>query len=203
MIAEKYSGYHFILGSKSPRRQHLLKELGLDYELVTIELEETYPSHLQGAAIARYLCELKADAFRIEDYPENTVLITADTIVWLDGKCIGKPGSKAEAIQMLSLLSGKTHIVYSGICLRTYGKKHIFHAETSVSFKTLSIEEIEYYIAHHRPYDKAGSYGIQDWIGYTAVTGIQGCYYNVMGFPVQKFWDELSVFLEPNQENNV
>jgi septum formation protein len=197
VIAEKYSDYHFILGSKSPRRQHLLKELGLNYELVTIDLEENYPSHLQGEAIAMYLCELKANAFPLEKYRENAILITADTIVWLEGQCIGKPGNRTEAIEMLSRLSGKTHIVYTGICLRTSNRKHSFYAETAVTFKTLTREEIEYYIAHHRPYDKAGSYGIQDWIGYTSVTGIKGCYYNVMGFPVQKFWEELRIFLKP------
>ena len=198
MTTDNYSDYHFILGSKSPRRQHLLKELGLQYELATIELDESYPAHLQGVEIARYLCELKADAFNLENYPGNTVLITADTIVWLDGQCIGKPGNKTEAIQMLSRLSGKQHIVYTGICLRTKARKHVFHAETAVNFKPLSSEEIEYYISHHRPFDKAGSYGIQDWIGYTAVTGINGCYYNVMGFPVQKFWEELGKFLPKN-----
>jgi septum formation protein len=197
MIAEKYASYHFILGSKSPRRQHLLKELGLQYELDTIELDESYPPRLKGAAIARYLCELKADAYNLENKPDNSVLITADTIVWLDGECIGKPGGKQEAIQMLGKLSGKEHIVYTGICLRTRDRKHIFHAETAVTFKKLLDKEVEYYVTHHRPYDKAGSYGIQDWIGYTAVTGIKGCYYNVMGFPVQKFWEELGLFLDP------
>jgi septum formation protein len=195
MITHKYSECHFILGSKSPRRQHLLKELGLHFEIAEIELDEHYPPHLEGKDIARYLCELKADAFQLENYPVNSVLITADTIVWLEGKCIGKPGSKAEAIQMLTRLSGKKHIVYTGICLRTGSRKYIFHAETEVSFKVLSSEEIEFYISHHRPFDKAGSYGIQDWIGYTGVTGINGCYYNVMGFPVQKFWEELDKFI--------
>ena len=195
MNLKKYSEYHFILGSKSPRRQHLITELGLQYELATIELDETYPPELKGQEIARYLCELKADAFNLDNYPDNTVLITADTIVWLEGQCIGKPGSKAEAIRMLSQLSGKQHIVYTGICLRTQTRKHIFHAETTVSFKPLSLDEIEYYVSHHRPFDKAGSYGIQDWIGYTGITGINGCYYYVMGFPVQKFWEELGNFL--------
>jgi septum formation protein len=196
MIPDKYSEYHFILGSKSPRRQHLLKELGLDYELATVEMDETYPSELIGQEIPRYLCELKADAFPLDRYPGNSVLITADTIVWLEGQCIGKPSGKTEAIEMLSRLSGRQHIVYTGICLRTRDRKHIFHAETIVNFKLLTAEEIEYYISHHRPYDKAGSYGIQDWIGYTGITGIIGCYYNVMGFPVQKFWEELGKFLD-------
>ncbi len=195
MNTEYLAAYHFLLGSKSPRRQHLLKELGLQYELVSIDLEEVYPPELRAADISRYLCELKADAFRLETYPDNTILITADTIVWLDGECIGKPANKADAVRMLSKLSGRQHKVFTGICLRSQNKKEVFHSETSVSFKSLSAEEIEFYISHHRPYDKAGSYGIQDWIGYTAVTGIQGCYYNVMGFPVQLFWEKLNAFV--------
>ncbi|NVO20466.1 MAG: septum formation protein Maf [Bacteroidetes bacterium] len=195
MISEKYNQYHFILGSKSPRRQHLLKELGLRFEIATIDLDEHYPSELKAENIARYLCGIKADAFNLELYPDNTVLITADTIVWLEGQCIGKPKDKTDAIRMLSLLSGKQHTVYSGICLMTKERKHIFHSATTVNFKKLQPEEIEYYIAHHRPYDKAGSYGIQDWIGYSGITGINGCYYNVMGFPVQRFSDELEAFL--------
>lgn len=196
MIPECYPQYHFVLGSKSPRRQHLLRELGLRYELVNIEVEEIFPDHLKAQDIALYLCELKADAFNFENYPENSVLITADTIVWLDGEYIGKPLGRSEAVQMLKRLSGKTHTVYTGICLRTSKAKHIFYSETAVEFKPLRDDEIHFYIEHHRPFDKAGSYGIQDWIGYTAVRRISGCYYNVMGFPVQKFWEELGTFLK-------
>jgi len=190
------SRYNFLLGSKSPRRQHLLKELGLNFTVVNTDVEEDYPFHLKGAEIVRYLCELKADAFDLSNYPDNTVLITADTIVWLDDECIGKPLNREDAINMLGKLSGNTHKVFSGICLRTRRLEYVFHAETEVSFKELSGEEISHYIHHHRPYDKAGSYGIQDWIGYIGVTGIKGCYYNVMGFPVQKFWEELQRFLD-------
>lgn len=190
-----YPEYKFLLGSKSPRRQQLLKAVGLPYEIVQMEVEENYPDSLKGADIALYLCELKADAFEIQAYPDNSVLITADTIVWLENECIGKPKDREDAIQMLSKLSGKEHTVYTGICLRTKSKKRVFSAETLVQFKTLSQDEIRYYIEHHRPFDKAGSYGIQDWIGYTSVIGIRGCYYNVMGFPVQKFWEELKLFL--------
>lgn len=195
MIPDSYPEYHFLLGSKSPRRQHLLKELGLHYELVNIDVEEIFPEELTGVDIARYLCELKAKAFDLTAYPEKSVLITADTIVWLDGKYIGKPGGKSEAIEMLKMLSGKTHQVFTGVCLKSNHAEYVFHAETAVSFKNLSDDEIRFYIDHHRPYDKAGSYGIQDWIGYTGVTGIKGCYYNVMGFPVQLFWEELKRFL--------
>jgi septum formation protein len=196
MIPESYPDYRFLLGSKSPRRQHLLKELGLHYELVNIEVEEVYPEALKGVEIARYLCELKANAFDLSAYPGKAVLITADTIVWLDGKYIGKPSGKKEAVEMLKMLSGKTHQVFTGVCLKSSVDSHVFHAETSVSFKTLTDAEIQFYIDHHRPFDKAGSYGIQDWIGYTGVTGIKGCYYNVMGFPVQLFWEELKRFLQ-------
>jgi septum formation protein len=195
MIPDKYPGYRFLLGSKSPRRQHLLKELGLHFELVHIDVDETYPNHLKGSDIARYLCDLKADAFQKENFSDNAVLITADTIVWLEGEYIGKPANKEEAILMLGKLSGKQHMVYTAICLSTSTRKHIFHAETAVTFKELTQDEIRFYIDHHRPFDKAGSYGIQDWIGYTGITEISGCYYNVMGFPVQKFWEELGNFL--------
>ncbi len=196
MIPESYPDYHFLLGSKSPRRQHLLKELGLHYELVNIEVEEVYPDELKGVEIARYLCELKANAFNLSAYPDMSVLITADTIVWLEGKYIGKPSGKKEAIEMLKMLSGKTHQVFTGVCLKSKSSAIVFHAETSVTFKPLTDADIIFYIEHHRPYDKAGSYGIQDWIGYTGVKGINGCYYNVMGFPVQLFWEELAKFLK-------
>lgn len=195
MIPDHFTEFNFLLGSKSPRRQHLLKELGLHYQLVPIDVDEEYPSNLRGADIARYLCELKADAFPLQDYPGNTILITADTIVWLDGEYIGKPNDRADAFRMLSKLSGKTHTVFTAICLRSLTRKHVFHAETEVTFRELHDDEIRFYIDHHRPFDKAGSYGIQDWIGYTGVTGIRGCFYNVMGFPVQLFWQELNDFL--------
>jgi septum formation protein len=187
--------YNFLLGSKSPRRQHLLKELGLNYKVVNIDIDEDYPQQLKGADIVRYLCKLKADAFDLSAFPDNTILITADTIVWLNEECIGKPENREDAINMLGKLSGNTHKVFSGICLRSGTKEHVFHAETEVSFKQLTNEEISYYVQHHRPFDKAGSYGIQDWIGYIGITGIKGCYYNVMGFPVHKFWEELHLFL--------
>lgn len=187
--------YHFLLGSKSPRRQHLLKELGLDFELVSTDVEENYPGHLKGAEIVLFLSKLKAEAFDLSKYRDNTILITADTIVWLNGECIGKPGNREDAVNMLGKLSGNTHTVFTGICLRSKSREHFFHAQTEVSFKNLTQEEISHYVHHHRPYDKAGSYGIQDWIGYIGITGIKGCYYNVMGFPVQMFWQELHKFL--------
>ena len=187
--------YNLLLGSKSPRRQELLKALGLHYRLVDIDVDEVFPDHLQGAEIARYLCELKADAYDATRIPPDTILVTADTIVWLDDEYIGKPSGKEEAIEMLTKLSGKQHSVYTGICLRTAGRKVVFHAHTLVNFRTLSPDEIVYYVAHHKPFDKAGSYGIQDWIGYIGITGIEGCYYNVMGFPVELFYEKLNTFI--------
>ena len=187
--------YNLLLGSKSPRRQELLKALGLHYRLVDIDVNEVFPGHLQGAEIARYLCELKADAYDATRIPPDTILVTADTIVWLDDEYIGKPSGKEEAIEMLTKLSGKQHSVFTGICLRTASRKVVFHAHTLVNFRTLSIDEIEYYVAHHKPFDKAGSYGIQDWIGYIGITGIEGCYYNVMGFPVELFYEKLNAFI--------
>lgn len=187
--------YNLLLGSKSPRRQDLLKALGLHYTLVDIDVEEVYPAHLEGANIARYLCELKADAFDPALLPEDSILVTADTIVWLDGKYIGKPSGKEDAIEMLKQLSGKQHSVFSGICLKSSKQKVVFHAHTLVKFRELALDEIQYYVNHHKPYDKAGSYGIQDWIGYIGITGIEGCYYNVMGFPVEMFYEQLTKFI--------
>ena len=195
MIQEILRHYNLLLGSKSPRRQELLKALGLHYSLVEIEVDEVYPAHLQGADIARYLCELKADAFETALIAPDSILVTADTIVWLEGKYIGKPSGKVEAIEMLKQLSGQQHSVYTGICLRSATRKTVFHAHTLVNFRELTKDEIEFYVTHHKPYDKAGSYGIQDWIGYIGITGIEGCYYNVMGFPVQMFYSELEKFI--------
>lgn len=190
-----FEPYQFILASKSPRRQHLLKELGLRFEILDIDVNETYPEQLKGAEIATYLSKVKADAASANLLKPNIILITADTIVWLDDECIGKPSSKQDAVKILQRLSGRTHTVYSGICLRSATDEIIFSSETKVSFKQLSKAEIDFYIQYHRPYDKAGAYGIQDWIGYIGVSRIEGCYYNVMGFPVQLFHDKLLEFI--------
>jgi septum formation protein len=123
--------------------------------------------------------------------------------VWLDGKYIGKPSGKDEAIVMLKKLSGKKHSVYTGICLRSQTRKTVFHAQTHVKFRELTPDEIEFYVAHHKPFDKAGSYGIQDWIGYIGITGIEGCYYNVMGFPVQMFYSELEKFISESMREGL
>lgn len=202
MKQEILKHYNLLLGTKSPRRRELLQALGLSYSLVEIEVEEIFPSGLEGAEIAEYLCELKADAFDQNQIEKDSILVTADTIVWFNGHYIGKPSDKKEAIGMLKKLSGKQHSVYTGICLKSKYSKTVFHAHTCVNFRELNLDEIEYYVSHHKPFDKAGSYGIQDWIGYIGITGIEGCYYNVMGFPVQMFYERLNAFIEQDLARN-
>jgi septum formation protein len=155
------SNYHILLASKSPRRQFLLKELGLNFEVRTKEVDESFPPDLKAAEIALYLCEKKANAFD-EELKENTLVITADTIVWINGQVLNKPEDHQDAVRMLKLLSGNMHEVYTGVCLRSKNKMHSFYCRTNVYFKKLSAEAIEYYISNFKPFDKAGSYGAQE-----------------------------------------
>lgn len=188
--------YQLILASKSPRRQYLLKELGLDFEVRTKEVDESFPSGLKAQDIPLYLCEKKANAFD-EELNDNTVVITADTIVWIDGQVLNKPKNFDDAVRMLRLLSGKMHEVYTGVCLKSKHKMKSFYALTKVYFKTLSQQEIEFYINNYNPFDKAGAYGAQEWIGYIAVEKIEGSYFNVMGLPVKELYEELLKFCPP------
>jgi septum formation protein len=165
----KYTDFKIILASKSPRRQHLLKELGLDFEVITKELEEDYPPHLKEEEIVEYLCEHKANAFKELLADDKILIITADTIVWLDGRVLNKPRDFDDAVRMLSTISGNMHEVISGVCLKSSAKTVIFHVKSKVFFRTLTKEEIHYYVTHFRPYDKAGAYGIQEWIGYIGI----------------------------------
>lgn len=190
MLNEKLKNKHLILASGSPRRQHFLKELKLDFEIRLKEIDENYPSNLKEAEITDYLAELKAQPF-IKELKQDDILITADTIVWLDGKAIGKPKSHEEAKNMLTNLSGKTHKVISSFCITTVNKQIIKSDTTFVKFSKLTEFEIEYYIKNYHPFDKAGSYGIQEWIGYIGIEKIEGSYFNVMGFPVHKFYHEI------------
>lgn len=185
--------YKIVLASKSPRRQFLIKELGLSYELRTLDVDESFPESLGREEIPLYLCERKADAF-LSDLAEDELLITADTIVWINNKVLNKPGDKAEALEMLTELSGNVHEVYTGVCLMTKYKKVVFYDKTEVYFKHLSPAEIEFYIDTYQPYDKAGAYGAQEWIGYIAVEKIVGSYFNVMGLPVHKLYEQLRTF---------
>lgn len=193
MQFEDLKKYKFILASKSPRRQYLLKELGLHFEIHTKEVDESFPDQLKAAEIALYLAEKKANAFESELEPD-TIVITSDTIVWVENQVLNKPVDKADAIRMLQLLSGKRHEVYTGVCLKSKNKMHSFYACTNVYFKALTLEEIEYYVNNYSPYDKAGAYGAQEWIGYIAVEKIEGSYFNVMGLPLKELYEALLKF---------
>ncbi len=183
-----------ILASGSPRRQFLLKDLGLNVEVKTKEVEEIYPDHLKGKDIVLYLAELKAGVFTEAEIGDDAILIAADTIVCLDDEVLTKPANYEDAFKIITRLSGKKHEVISGVCLRSKTKKNSFYASTEVYFKHLSEEEIHHYIEHYKPYDKAGAYGIQEWIGYIGIEKISGSFYNVMGLPIQRLYEELLKF---------
>lgn len=183
--------YKVILASNSPRRKELLAGLVVDYEVRTLpDVDESYPETLQGADIPLYIAKEKADAYVAMMQP-GELIITADTIVWLDGKVLGKPRDKEDALQMLRTMSGRTHEVFTGVCITTTDWQRSFTAQTEVRFATLSEEEIAYYVDNFQPMDKAGAYGVQEWIGFIGVENISGSYYNIMGLPVQKLYREL------------
>lgn len=183
--------YKVILASNSPRRKQLLAGLGVDYEVRTLpDVDESYPSSLQGADIPLYISQEKANAYRAMLQP-GELMITADTIVWLHGEVLGKPADRAEALAMLHRLSGCTHEVFTGVTLTTTEWQRSFAAQTEVRFAELSDEEITYYVDQFRPMDKAGAYGVQEWIGYIGVENISGSYFNIMGLPVQRLYREL------------
>lgn len=183
--------YKVILASNSPRRKELLAGLGVDYEVRTLpDVDESYPETLQGADIPLYIAKEKADAYVAMMQP-GELMITADTIVWLDGKVLGNPQDKEDALQMLRTMSGRTHEVFTGVCITTTDWQRSFTAQTEVRFATLSEEEIAYYVDNFQPMDKAGAYGVQEWIGFIGVENISGSYYNIMGLPVQKLYREL------------
>jgi len=190
MLSELVQNKHLILASGSPRRSFFLKELGLEFETRIKEVEESYPSHLKGKEISEYLSKLKAAPF-LTELTANDILITADTIVWLQGKALGKPKSKNEARKMLKSLSNNKHEVISSVALTTTHKQVVFSDTTKVIFKELSDKEINHYIDTYKPFDKAGAYGIQEWLGYIGIERIEGNYFNVMGFPVQLFYEAL------------
>lgn len=183
--------YKVILASNSPRRKELLSGLGISYEVKTLPgIEELYPDTLRGEEIPLYIAREKADAYRDAMQPDE-LIITADTIVWLDGTVMGKPRDEEDARRMLRALSGRTHQVITGVCLTTCGFQKCFSAVTDVTFAELAGEEINYYVERYRPMDKAGAYGIQEWIGFVGVKQISGSYFNVMGLPVQRLYTEL------------
>jgi len=188
-----FQKYEIILASKSPRRKQLLGDLGLKFKVKSMDIPEDIPDGMGMTEVPVYLAELKAKAF-LPHLKENQLVITADTIVWLNGKVLNKPVDYADGFRMLKALSGEKHQVLTGICLLTTEKKVSFYASTDVWFKQLSDEEINYYLENYRPYDKAGAYGIQEWIGYIGIHHIEGSFFNVMGLPVQSLYEHLKAF---------
>lgn len=186
--------YKILLASNSPRRRELLAGLGIEYETVSLpDIDESYPQNLKGGEIPAYISKKKAESYKGMMH-EDTLLITADTIVWLNGRVYGKPANGEEAVRMLQHLSGNTHTVYTGVTLTTRSKECTFTVATDVKFAKLTQEEIEFYVREFAPLDKAGAYGVQEWIGYIGVEGITGSYYNVMGLPMQRLYRELRKF---------
>ncbi|MDR2622873.1 MAG: Maf-like protein [Dysgonamonadaceae bacterium] len=194
MMKHSDGKYRIILASNSPRRKELMSGLDIPFEIKILpDIEESYPGTLQKEEIPLYLAKLKADAYKTL-MRDDTLLITADTIVWLDGKVYGKPESEAEAKSMLQALSGRTHEVFTGVCLTSKQKQKSFFAVSKVGFAVLSEEEIDYYISKYKPFDKAGAYGVQEWIGYVGVEHLEGSFYNVMGLPVRMLYRALEDF---------
>jgi septum formation protein len=194
MIIDNLNNYRIILASRSPRRQQLLRDLGLRFDVVIKEYTETYPEGLGGEEIARYVAHEKAISFK-NGISDNEIVITADTIVWCNNKVLGKPLDSVGAIRILKEISGNTHEVITGVCLYSSYKEETFSVSTKVTFETLSLEEISYYVDKFKPFDKAGAYGIQEWIGIVACSHIEGSYFNVVGLPVQRLYKELQNFI--------
>jgi septum formation protein len=194
MLSEKLKEFHLILASGSPRRQKFFKDLDLDFEIRLKEIEELYPNHLKAEEITNFLAQLKANAFEGE-LKAKDILITSDTIVWHQNQCLGKPKDYEDAFQMLQSLSNATHEVITSVCFKTVDKTETFFEVTKVTFQTLSAEEIRYYLDHYKPFDKAGSYAIQEWIGYVGISKIEGSYTNVVGMPMHGVYEKLNSFL--------
>ena len=191
MLQEKLKDKNIILGSKSPRRQNLLGGLDIEFSIQTQDVDEDFSEDLIREEIPVYLAELKASEFNLT---EKDILITSDTTVFLNGNLMNKPQDRNESFQMISNLSGNQHTVITGVCLTSKNKKKSFFVETEVHFNKLTVEEINYYIDKYQPFDKAGSYGIQEWIGYIGIKKIDGCFFNVMGLPLNKLYQELLTF---------
>ncbi|SDX41451.1 Maf-like protein [Flavobacterium degerlachei] len=191
MLQNKLKQYKLILASGSPRRQQFFKDLELDFEIRLKDIEEIFPPELKAAEITNFLAELKANAFE-GDLKDNEILITSDTIVWHNEKALGKPKDKQDAFEIIKSLSNSTHDVITSVCFKTNLKTDIISETTKVTFNELSDESILYYIDKYKPYDKAGAYGIQEWIGFIGVSKIEGSYANVMGLPVDKVYEYLS-----------
>lgn len=187
-MLENLKKYNIVLASKSPRRQELLKGIGVDFTILTKDVDESYPSRLPLLEVAPFLSLKKAKAFEDNELPENFMVITADTVVIAENEILGKPKDRDDAFRMLKLLSGKTHKVVTGVTVRTKDFTKTFSVISKVTFDNLDNQEIEYYVDNYKPYDKAGAYGIQEWIGYIGVSCVEGSYFNVMGLPTRKLY---------------
>ncbi len=194
MMLENLNKYNIVLASKSPRRQELMKGINIDFSVMTKEVDESFPSNISVYDVAPYLSVKKARSFEESELPENYMIITADTVVVVEDRILGKPKDENEAREMLLAISGKKHSVVTGVTVRTKDKSKTFSVLSKVLFEFLDNEEIEYYINNYKPYDKAGAYGIQEWIGYIGVSHVEGSYFNVMGLPTQKLYKILKAF---------
>ena len=186
--------YHIILASKSPRRQELLRGMGVEFSIMTKETDESFPPEMPLDEVPKYLSMQKSLAFANEEMPADYLLITSDTVVVCEGEILGKPKDREDAERMLQLLSGKTHHVVTGVTVRSAEKTESFAVRSNVTFAQLDDEEVDYYIEHCKPYDKAGAYGIQEWIGYVGISGLEGSFYNVMGLPTRRLYQCLKAF---------
>lgn len=195
MLNVKLKDFRIILASQSPRRQQLLKDLDIDFDVVVVDYHETFPESLNGDEIARFIAHAKALSFR-NKLSDKEIVITADTIVWCNSSVLGKPLNAGDAFRILNQLAGETHEVITGVCLMSNVKEKVFSVSTKVTFDPVSEEEINYYIELYKPYDKAGAYGIQEWIGLIGCSHIEGSYFNVMGLPVQALYRQLETFIE-------
>lgn len=191
MDNEHLKKYKIILASGSPRRQQFFKDLDLDFEIRLKDIDEIYPNHLQGVEITNYLAELKAKAFE-GDLQVNDILVTSDTIVWHNNKALGKPKNYADAFTILKTLSNSTHEVITSVCFKTINTTETLYEVTKVTFNELSDHDIHYYLEHYKPFDKAGAYGIQEWIGLIGISKIEGSYTNVVGLPTEKVYHYLN-----------
>jgi septum formation protein len=196
LLLKKLEKYNLILASRSPRRQMLLRGLDLDFQVLVKSIDESYPKDMNCLDVPEYLSKKKAEAINMNGKADNTIVITSDTIVILDGEIIEKPSDEDEAHAMLRRLSGKKHTVVTGVSLTSTTKQQSFSAQSLVHFKELSEQDIRYYVEKYQPFDKAGSYGIQEWIGYIAIEKIEGSFYNVMGLPTQQLYEELLEFVK-------
>jgi septum formation protein len=195
MLKTRLKKYDVVLASASPRRKQLLEEMDIEFSVFPKHVEEIIPRGLNPKEVAEYLSKLKAEAFSANEIKGNTLIITADTVVTLDGKILGKPVNRDDAWNILQSLSNKSHEVITGVTIRSASKQLTFSVTTKVVFKRLSVEEIKFYIDNYKPYDKAGAYGIQEWIGHVAIEKIEGSYFNVMGLPTHRLYIELLRFL--------